>query len=116
MVVPRKIKISQYVHNDKRKNNPPVGLVNENNDQNVRKQTYQYDPHLDPELRFDSKSFELEKLIDDAIGSDNKETMQSALEELKKLRQPYLNLGRLNRPSTVARFLALETSSICVWA
>ena len=46
-IPPKKKPIEQYEHLDKeRVNNPPVGLVNEHNDQYESKKTYQYDPHL----------------------------------------------------------------------
>lgn len=43
--------IEQYEHKDKeRTNNPPVGLVTLETDKDAGKKTYQYDPHLDPQL------------------------------------------------------------------
>ena len=49
--------IEQYEHKDKERiNNPPVGLVNENNDIYEAKRTYQYDPHLDPQLNWAGKA------------------------------------------------------------
>ena len=51
-------KIQAYVHDkDKRKNNPPVGLVQPETDPPTdEKQTYQYDPHLDPQLQWSGKT------------------------------------------------------------
>jgi len=49
--------IEQYEHKDKeRTNNPPVGLVNEHNEKYEEKKTYQYDPHLDPQLNWAGKA------------------------------------------------------------
>lgn len=50
--------IEQYEHKDKtRLNNPPVGLVDAHNDNGgQKKRTYQYDPHLDPQLQWAGKA------------------------------------------------------------
>ncbi len=47
-----KRRIAQYEHTDKQRvNNPPVGLVTPQTDPPTsQKRTYQYDPHLDPQL------------------------------------------------------------------
>ena len=53
--------IEQYEHKGKQRvNNPPVGLVTPDTDPDVRsgqpKKTYQYDPHLDPQLLWAGKA------------------------------------------------------------
>lgn len=50
--------IETYEHTDKeRVNNPPVGLVTSETDPEARKKkTYQYDPHLDPQLQWAGKA------------------------------------------------------------
>jgi len=51
--------IEQYEHLDKeRVNNPHIGLVNESTDTEYgqNKKTYQYDPHLDPQLQWAGKA------------------------------------------------------------
>ena len=49
--------LEQYEHSDKkRKNNPPVGLVTPQTDQDAGKKTYAYDPHLDPKLDWAGKA------------------------------------------------------------
>lgn len=51
--------IKQYSHPDKeRMNNPHIGLVNESTDVEYgqNKKTYQYDPHLDPQLVWAGKA------------------------------------------------------------
>jgi adenine-specific DNA-methyltransferase len=50
--------IEQYEHKDKQRlNNPPVGLVDANTDNGgFKKKTYQYDPHLDPQLQWAGKA------------------------------------------------------------
>ncbi len=48
-----KREIEQYEHSDKtRVNNPPVGLVTPATDpeSGEKRKTYEYDPHLDPQL------------------------------------------------------------------
>ena len=50
--------IEQYDHaGKKRLNNPPVGLVSENTEPySTAKKSYEYDPHLDPELQWAGKA------------------------------------------------------------
>ena len=53
----RKRRIEQYDHKgQKRRNNPPVGLVTEATDRDAPKQGYSYDPHLDPALTWAGKA------------------------------------------------------------
>ncbi len=54
----KKKPIEQYDHKDKKRlNNPPVGLVTPDTDKDTgQKQTYQYDPHLDPQLQWAGKA------------------------------------------------------------
>ncbi len=43
--------LEQYQHEkQQRLNNPPVGLVTPSTDIDGESKTYQYDPHLDPQL------------------------------------------------------------------
>ena len=54
---PRKREIENYAHTDKeRVNNPPVGLVTPETDQDAGKKTYQHDPHIDPQLSWAGKA------------------------------------------------------------
>lgn len=47
--------IEQYTHeSQERLNNPPVGLVTPDTDKDIGKKLYEYDPHLDPQLVWDS--------------------------------------------------------------
>lgn len=50
--------IEQYEHKDKKRlNNPPVGLVDARTDNGgLKKNTYRYDPHLDPQLQWAGKA------------------------------------------------------------
>ena len=49
--------IEYYDHRDKeRLNNPPVGLVTPETDQDTARRTYSYDPHLDPQLQWAGKA------------------------------------------------------------
>ena len=58
----KKKPIEQYDHKGKQRlNNPPVGLVNPDTEPDVKaaalpKRTYQYDPHLDPQLVWAGKA------------------------------------------------------------
>ena len=49
--------IEAYDHlGQERLNNPPVGLVDSNNDEDAGKKTYEYDPHLNPQLQWAGKA------------------------------------------------------------
>jgi adenine-specific DNA-methyltransferase len=92
--------VISYRHSDRRKNNPEVGMVNESTDPYQPKTEWKYDPHLDPELQFDSQRSHVESLIDNALASGDEATMRAALEELKRLQSPYLNwAGKAERTS-----------------
>lgn len=63
-VAPEQKKVEQYEHRGKKRaNNPPVGLVTPESDQDAPKKAYAYDPHLDPRLdwsgKAEHKSFEV---------------------------------------------------------
>lgn len=50
-------KIKQYIHEkEKRANNPPVGLVTPESDQDLPAKKYSFDPHLDPQLQWSGKA------------------------------------------------------------
>jgi adenine-specific DNA-methyltransferase len=92
--------VISYRHDDKRLNNPEVGLVHPENDPDAGKTRWGYDPHIDPALMFDSARARIETLIDDALASGDAETMREALAELKRLQAPYLNwTGKAERTS-----------------
>ncbi len=92
--------IISYRHQDKRKNNPEVGMVTPATDPDAGKTRWAFDPHLDPALQFDSQRGRIEAIIDDALASGDTERMRSALEELKHLQTPYLNwAGKAERTS-----------------
>ena len=49
--------VEQYIHpNEKRANNPPVGMVDPNNDPDQPSKRYSYDPRLDPQLQWSGKT------------------------------------------------------------
>lgn len=53
----KKRPIEQYDHKGKKRiNNPPVGLVTPETDKETGKNTYAYDPHLDPQLVWAGKA------------------------------------------------------------
>lgn len=92
--------VLSYRHLDKRVNNPEVGMVKPENDPDQPHAVWKYDPHIDPELQFDIGRSQIEKLIDEALESGDDETMRTALQELKRLQQPYLNwTGKAERTS-----------------
>jgi len=92
--------VLSYRHDETRVNNPEVGMVHAGTDPDGEKTTWAYDPHLDPELNFDSARAGIEKLIDDALASGDQEQMREALQELKRLQAPYLNwTGKAERTS-----------------
>ena len=106
--------VISYRHQDKRKNNPQIGLVNPESDPDQPKTTWAYDPHLDPALQFDVSRARVEKLIDDALAEHEKtgdeKILRAALQELKRLGEPYLNwTGKAERTS-----FAVDTVSLYV--
>lgn len=92
--------ILSYRHDQKRKNNPDVGVVTPETDPEQPKTAWAYDPHIDPALQFDSGRAQIEKLVDDALASGDKAVMKQALEQLKRQASPYLNwTGKAERTS-----------------
>jgi len=83
--------VLSYRHANKRKNNPEVGMVRPENDPAEDTTRWCYEPHIDPALQFDVGRAAVEKLIDDALGSDDPAAMRDALKELKQYSAPYLN-------------------------
>ena len=54
---PSQRSIEAYDHTgQERLNNPPVGLVSPETDRDVGRKTYEYDPHLDPQLQWAGKT------------------------------------------------------------
>ncbi|MEO6563960.1 MAG: site-specific DNA-methyltransferase, partial [Nitrosospira sp.] len=80
--------VISYRHADRRKNNPQVGLVNENTDPGQPQTMWRYDPHIDPALAFDIGRAQIETLIDNALASGDEAAMRAALEELKRMQSP----------------------------
>ena len=92
--------VLSYRHLDKRVNNPEVGMVTPDTDPDEGKTTWAYDPHLDPALQFDVGRAQVEKIIDDALGSGDEAAMRSALETLRHMQSPYLTwTGKAERTS-----------------
>ena len=92
--------IVSYRHDQRRKNNPEVGMVSPDTDPDQPKTRWAYDPHIDPALEFDVGRGEIEILIDEALASGDPEQMRQALEELKRRSAPYLNwAGKAERTS-----------------
>ncbi|MCP6769617.1 hypothetical protein NL529_32695, partial [Klebsiella pneumoniae] len=77
-----------------------VGMVNAASDPDQPMTTWAYDPHLAPELQFDVGRAGIEKLIDNALASKDEKVMRSALEELRRLGEPFLTwAGKAERTS-----------------
>lgn len=92
--------IRSYRHTDRRANNPEVGLVKPENDPDQPKTVWSFDPHLDPELRFDIGRAQVEGVIDEALASGDPKVLREALLELKRLQAPYLTwTGKAERTS-----------------
>ena len=101
--------VLSYRHGETRVNNPEVGMVHAGTDPDGEKTVWAYDPHLDPVLNFDSARAGIERLIDDALASDNPERMKDALQELKRLQAPYLNwTGKAERTSVEVDTVSLH--------
>lgn len=75
-------------------------MVNAASDPDQPKTIWAYDPHLAPELQFDIRRARIETLIDDALESKNESVMRAALEELRRMGEPFLNwAGKTERSS-----------------
>lgn len=73
-----------YNHNEKRLNNPPVGLVNARSDGIEVKQRWAYDPHIDPALQFDTGRAQIEQLIDEVLASKDPEQYRWIVHQFNK--------------------------------
>ncbi len=103
------VQVLSYRHGETRVNNPEVGMVHASTDPDGAKTTWTYDPHLDPVLNFDSARAGIEKLIDDALVSEDPERMRDALQELKRLQAPYLNwTGKAEKTSVEVDTVSLH--------
>ena len=92
--------VVSYRYDEKRKNNPQVGMVDTTSDGVEGETTWAYDPHIDPTLNFDTARAGIENLIDDALASGDETVMRQALEQLKRMHVPYLNwTGKAERTS-----------------
>ncbi len=102
--------IISYRHGETRKNNPEVGMVNDANDPAQPQTEWAHNPHLAPELQFDSSRAAVEQLIDGALASGDAAVMREALAELKRMQSPFLNwAGKAERTS-----FAVDTVSLHV--
>ena len=91
-----KREITSYRHRgEERVNNPPVGLVTGATDPDVGKKTYEYDPHLDPQLVWAGKaehtSFEVPTVsLHEHERIDPRSIIQAVRRNGDDLRQPSL--------------------------
>lgn len=60
--------VLSYRHDDKRTNNPHVGMVDTHFDGVEGKTVWRYDPHIDLALQFDNRRATIENLISNGIG------------------------------------------------
>ncbi|MDE0119185.1 MAG: site-specific DNA-methyltransferase [Bdellovibrionales bacterium] len=108
----RKIDITQFKHKKKkRKNNPSIGLVSNKTEplKDEKKKKYAFDCHISPELKFDPKRAEIEKIIDRGLSGSEQEA-KMALEKLKKKQEPYLNwTGKAEQTSFEIPTVSLHT-------
>lgn len=101
--------VLSYRYDDKRTNNPHVGMVDTHSDGVEEQKTWKYDPHIDPALNFDSSRSQVESLIDYALASGDKDQMHATLEQLKRMRSPYLNwTGKAERTSFEVETVSLH--------
>jgi len=128
--------LSEYDHKGKlRVNNPPVGLVTPDTDPDPQslpparaKKEYKFDPHLDPQLAFDSQTVResvshtiLDGLADDPVDGSNdpkneadrlrreRDRAREALRRLDKIQSPYLNwAGKAERTSFAVPTVSLH--------
>ncbi len=101
--------ITAYHHNDKRVNNPPVGMVTPETDRVEKPKRWAYHPHIAPELQFDVTRSQIEKIIDDALASGDEDSMREALATLKRMSDPFLNwTGKAERTSVTVETVSLH--------
>ena len=109
-----KIQIEQYEHSDKeRANNPHVGLVTPASDPDTgEKKTYQYDPHLDPQLQWAGKaehtSFEVPTV---SLHVHERIDPNSIIETVKKEHE---GPTKINDVIKKERFCSYRTISMCI--
>jgi adenine-specific DNA-methyltransferase len=89
-----------YRHDDSRVNNPEVGIVHAESDPDAGRRTWQYDPHLDPALNFDSARAGIEKLIDDAL--PDRESEEYAEDVIAQLADQLLESDTKDRNAIMA--------------
>ena len=111
--------VAAYEYGAKRKNNPEVGLVTPDTDPEAGKTAWSFDPHLAPELRFDSQG--VRQQVEELIAEIQSESLKlgelavhgaadevraararlvTATEKLKKLQAPFLAwTGKAERTS-----------------
>ena len=76
-------KVVSYRYDDKRKNNPRVGMVDVASDRVEEETRWSYDPHIDPALQFDPARSKVEALIDEALSATQHEAEQAKQELLE---------------------------------
>jgi adenine-specific DNA-methyltransferase len=100
--------VEVYEHTgSKRLNNPQVGLVNTKTEQAEKKRTYQFDPHIDPQLQWSSKaertSFEIPVVSLHVHERMDPKTVIEAVKKYDGINFEQLNL--FNRPINKLTFV-----------
>lgn len=110
-----KRKIEQYTHTDKdRANNPPAGLATAEQEPAPIRKTYRFDPHLSPELQFDSARGQLDSLLRDLLAGAGS-AVGAALDQLSELAQSAARFAAAGQPELAAeaeRLVALLKAGI----
>ncbi|HTE48383.1 MAG TPA: site-specific DNA-methyltransferase [Candidatus Paceibacterota bacterium] len=98
------ISLSQYLHKQKRANNPQVGLVSSELDTKPKKKVYQHDPYIDPTLSWAGKaegmSFDVDTVslhIHERI--DPKRIIKQVLKKTEENQNPQVSL--FEQPSEI---------------
>ena len=91
----KQTEVGDYRHDEERLNNPPAGLAAEVEEMAAAatpKREYAYNPHLDPQLMFDSQAIRqrAEQLIAEIAATDDLEVAQAKARELQRMQEPWL--------------------------
>jgi len=90
----KQTEVADYRHDEERLNNPPAGLAAEVEEITaaVPKREYAYNPHLDPQLMFDSQAVRqrAEEIIAEIAATDDLEVAKAKARELQRMQEPWL--------------------------
>jgi adenine-specific DNA-methyltransferase len=90
----KKREVKDYRHDETRPNNPPAGMMADYEPEAAAspQQRYSYDPHLDPDLRFDAQGVreQAERLMAEALAADDLAVAKAKVEELRRMQELWL--------------------------